>query len=426
VVTPDHRKAKQDVEHGIDTISVTSSSPDTGLQEQQQDHTQQQSQASACHDDEQPDWELNHEKRKQHQKPLRHIKQQWQRRGYVDTSSSSSSATRSSTTEALPPTRLKVFLVAAAIGTTISACSLANVFASRYIPAYLVQMIVMLTPLVTAVANKLILRQPTPPMLWPTLAISLAGSGLVIAGQWMQAAARSNEGGGGAGAASANKFEAKYLLAGISMSLLSMLLQASFFLAVQVTRHIVTGAQVLWGQRNTSVFGMLILALTIEGTDWGWFFALDTLDWVVLLIAGIVVSVFADIGMQFVSRAVGAAAVSSVISLRLVASLIGSIVLLGDIPKHPALWVGFVLMVVAMSAYMVWQYRAPDGNSKEAQAAATAAAATATGAGESDGTGAGAIELGAGAGRCWESAAREASSKSRCEHQQHDQRAEWG
>ena len=138
-----------------------------------------------------------------------------------------------------------------------------------------------------------------------------------------------------------------------------MLLHAAFFLFVQVTRHIVTGMEVLWGQRNVAILGILPLALTIEGTDWGWVFALKPLDWVVLMVAAVVISVFADIGMQFVSRAVGAAAVSSVISLRLVASLIGSVVLLGDVPRHPALWVGFVLVVGAMSAYMYWQYRAP-------------------------------------------------------------------
>ena len=410
-------KVKQDIETGGDVGGSLSDSELHQQQQQQQQgqqqqgqhqHQQQRQEGAACADNDQQAhgcWKHKQRPKKQEghseQQQVSTKKHQQQRNQTPLHDISSSTTTESSPP---PPSRLKVFLVATAIGTTISACSLANVFASLYIPAYLLQMIVMLTPLVTALANKLLLHQPTPPMLWPTLAISLAGSGLVIAGQWVQAANSSGA-----------KFEVKYLLAGISMSLLSMLLQASFFLAVQVTRHIVTGSQVLWGQRNTSVFGMLILALTIEGTDWSWFYALNSLDWVVLLIAGIIVSVFADIGMQFVSRAVGAAAVSSVISLRLVASLIGSVVLLGDVPRHPALWVGFVLVVGAMSAYMYWQYRAP-ATGKGPSAAAGAAGVDATGEAAAEDV----VAAAAGEGRD----SRSSDSGSRRKGQQHQQQEE--
>ena len=72
---------------------------------------------------------------------------------------------------------------------------------------------------------------------------------------------------------------------------------------------------------------------------------------------GIGVQTLGAIGMQWTTRAIGAAAVSSVSSLRLVASVVGSVVVLQETPTHPMIWCGFVVVVATMSAYTAVQYK---------------------------------------------------------------------
>lgn len=70
----------------------------------------------------------------------------------------------------------------------------------------------------------------------------------------------------------------------------------------------------------------------------------------------------AAMGMQWTTRAIGAAAVSSVSSLRLVAAVVGSVVLLHETPTHPLVWSGFVVVVLTMAAYTAFQYKGQRSN----------------------------------------------------------------
>jgi hypothetical protein len=74
-------------------------------------------------------------------------------------------------------------------------------------------------------------------------------------------------------------------------------------------------------------------------------------------VAGIGVQTLGAMGMQWTTRAIGAAAVSSVSSLRLVAAVVGSVVVLRETPTHPLVWSGFVVVVLTMAAYTAFQYR---------------------------------------------------------------------
>lgn len=134
--------------------------------------------------------------------------------------------------------------VAAGIGALVALQGLTLIYSSRLMFAYLVQLVFLLTPLVTAVANRYLLRQRTPRALWPALAAALAGSALVIVGNWQahgQHGDNQDADGGGS--------SARDLAGGFALAVASMLLLAAYLVLLQVTQHMVTGVQVgRWGR----------------------------------------------------------------------------------------------------------------------------------------------------------------------------------
>jgi drug/metabolite transporter (DMT)-like permease len=238
--------------------------------------------------------------------------------------------------------------------------ALSQIYASYFTNAYLAQLIFMLCPLFTAVANKVLLRQPAPAQLWPTIIFAVAGSGMVIAGSWISNGNTTSTFG------SKTLSPQVSLIVGVSLALTSTLLLSSYLVLLQVTRHIVTGEQVLWAKRNVAAVVLVPLALAVNGTDWGWVRALTTFDWLVLVFTGIFIYTLANIWLQFCSRNLGAATVSVFISLRLVASILGSIVLLREVPRHVLTWVGFAVVVLVMTAFLLLQHKKKQHNARDA------------------------------------------------------------
>lgn len=157
-----------------------------------------------------------------------------------------------------------------------------------------------------------------------------------------------------------------------------LLLLCALPAAVQVTQHIVTGVQVMWSNAWVGIIVFTPLACAVEGTDWSWVTALRPLDWAVLVFAGFFIDACNTIFTQHCSRVLGAAVVSMFICLRLVSSLVGSIVLMHEVPHDavgaPLVWAGFGVVIVAMTTYMVLQ-RCKGGQAGLPHAASLAAAA---------------------------------------------------
>lgn len=78
--------------------------------------------------------------------------------------------------------------------------------------------------------------------------------------------------------------------------------------------------------------------------------------WGVLIFAGLYIYTLMNIFLQFCTRALGALMVSIFLSLRLVASIVGSIVLLNETPTKALTWVGFALIMIVMAAFVGIQY----------------------------------------------------------------------
>lgn len=153
---------------------------------------------------------------------------------------------------------LKTTSIATGIGAMVSMQALTQVYASKYANAYIAQLIFMFTPAFAAVANRAVLKQPSPPFLWTTIVLSLGASAMVIVGQIQE------DDSGGSNPSIGDLF------LGIGLALCSTLLLTIYLILIQVTRHLVSGEAVLWGKRNVAMIVFVPLALGIEGTDWSW------------------------------------------------------------------------------------------------------------------------------------------------------------
>lgn len=155
---------------------------------------------------------------------------------------------------------LKTTSLATGIGAMVSLQALTQVYASKFANAYIAQLIFMFTPAFAAVANRVVLKQPSPPFLWTTIVLSLGASVMVIAGQIQE----DDSGEGNSNPSIGDLF------LGIGLALCSTLLLTIYLILIQVTRHLVSGEAVLWGKRNVAMILFVPLALGIEGTDWSW------------------------------------------------------------------------------------------------------------------------------------------------------------
>lgn len=233
------------------------------------------------------------------------------------------------------------------------------------------QLVFMFTPLLTALTNRCLLKQPTPVGLWPTLALALGGSAMMISSEWMGDSSTS-----GGGTSSHN------MLIGLALAIASMILLTAYLVALQVTQHLVTGLQVIWGNTWVGLVVLTPIALGVEGTDWSWVLSLSPFSWCILVFAGFVIDALNTIWTQQCSRVLGAAVVAVFIALRLVSSLIGSIVLLGDVPRSWLAWTGFGVVLAAMTVFFWLQHRAAKRAAAEAEAEAQAEADEEASAGE--------------------------------------------
>jgi drug/metabolite transporter (DMT)-like permease len=202
----------------------------------------------------------------------------------------------------------------------------------------------MLTPLVTAIANKLLFRQNAPRALPIALFFAVAGSVMVIVGNWLS----SNQ--------AAATGSARDTAVGLALATVSMFLLAAYLLLLQATQKLTTGRQVMWANVTVAVVVFGPLGAALEGADWAWVAALRPADWAVLFFAGFFINALNTIWTQSCSRVLGAAVVALFISCRLVSSLVGSIILLREIPGSPLTWAGFGVVIAAMSGFMVLQY----------------------------------------------------------------------
>ena len=95
------------------------------------------------------------------------------------------------------------------------------------------QLIMMLTPLLTALANRFLLKQPTPVGLWPTMAVAVGGSAMMISGEWLGDRGAGADAGGPSG---------RDMAIGLALAVASMLLLTAYLVMLQVSWRVGAGA----------------------------------------------------------------------------------------------------------------------------------------------------------------------------------------
>ena len=94
-----------------------------------------------------------------------------------------------------------------------------------------------------------------------------------------------------------------------------------------------------------------------------------------MFFAGFFINALNTLWTQAASRVLGAAIISLFICMRLVSSVAGSAVLLGEAPSSPLVWAGMALCVSAMTAFMGVQALDKTRRAREDAVAAPAAPA---------------------------------------------------
>ncbi|KAI8472119.1 MAG: hypothetical protein J3K34DRAFT_467658 [Monoraphidium minutum] len=250
-----------------------------------------------------------------------------------------------------PPSGRRRLGAAAGMGLLVSLQCVALFYAASLIPAYLSVMATMCVPLFVAVLESCVHARPPPRLLLPAVALTLAASGVAVAGSWVGA-------GGGVGLAALTKGR---LIAGMVLAFGGALLMSVYMIAVHVTRNLVTADEIMWANRVTLALVCLPFACALEDPTWGWLRILTPATAGVLIGWASLVFTSANLLLQVAVRGLGTAAPAAVcISLRLVSALAGQAVMLpGEQPANALQVAGVVCVMVVVTAYLLLQLLAP-------------------------------------------------------------------
>jgi drug/metabolite transporter (DMT)-like permease len=218
-----------------------------------------------------------------------------------------------------------------------------NILAARYTLAIYVQLITLMTPLIVALLSAGLFREPLPPATWPTLALSLLGSLLLMSG---------DIGGHGLSLALSGSD-----LLGIGLALASAVCLAFYMILVPRTvKAAVPGEAVLLVQLLTLTVATGMISLLI-GEDWSRYSQLGASDWLAFGSFVLFVLLGANLFQIAALRHLGAPMVSSTMAWRLVATLALAALLLGE--HLSSLWqaLGALIVFVTISAYLRRQRR---------------------------------------------------------------------
>ncbi|BDA50478.1 hypothetical protein COCOBI_16-1540 [Coccomyxa sp. Obi] len=218
-----------------------------------------------------------------------------------------------------------------------------GILAADYTSANWLQLLYMTSPLLVALLARAVLKIPIEPALWPSLVLTLVGSGMVVYGGSQTSSEGQQLGWNDA--------------IGIGIGTISMLGMAVFYVYVQKTEGIIAEDLVLYVEYATMCLTLPFLSLALEPGDWDAILHYDALDWGNLLFTSLGVYYGMNLLQQFIIRRVGASLFAMGTALRLVASIAGSWVLMGERIDNWEEWAGSAIVAVAITYYLFCQYK---------------------------------------------------------------------
>lgn len=222
----------------------------------------------------------------------------------------------------------------------VAARSATNIMSIRYTLAIYVQLINLLTPFAVVLMGRALFAERVPPKTAPALALSTAGSALMLLG----------------GGTAAWRLGGDDLL-GIGLALASTLSLALYML---LTRRVQSGGDSQWTVMTQQMIALELMALPaslLAGEQWGTWADLAPLGWVLAAIF-VLVNVLGGNAVQiFALRHVSTSLFSSLIGVRLVSALVLAALLLGE--RLQTIWqlAGALIVVVTVTWYVRVQAR---------------------------------------------------------------------
>ena len=202
--------------------------------------------------------------------------------------------------------------------------------------AYNVEMVGMLSPFCTAVAARLVLKEEFPPLLFPTLLLTLSGTGLVVLGQ---------------GALASHGAFTSLDLARMGLQSASVLMATAIRLSHRLSEGLLSSSELMLAQFSVSALpSMLFVALrdrkslhAILALSPGGVASFFGLAWGVYLTANYL--------QIMVNRTLGTIRHSAASGLRLVATCLGSAILLHELPTSGCELAGLALVALGVALF---------------------------------------------------------------------------
>ena len=226
----------------------------------------------------------------------------------------------------------------------ILARAVTNLASAAYAPAHWIVMLNLSTPIWTACIGRLYFREPLPPGTLAALAVGIGGSAIAIFGGVRR------RGGGDESGHEASP----YLALGIGLALVSAFSLSVYQHCVRRTKGIISEGAVLC--LNYAV--VLVPAVALQAATAGFSSlassveALDVRQWALLFAFSLGVYLGANLAQQLAIRQLGPALVSSLMPSRLLSSVAGSYLLLGEGITSAIEGVGLLVVALSSAGYL--------------------------------------------------------------------------
>lgn len=217
--------------------------------------------------------------------------------------------------------------------------SITNILAARFTLAIYVQLITLLTPFIVALLSATLFRDVIPPHTGKAMTLALVGALMMMSHRL--------------GASGVHLALTSSDLLGIGLALTSSLFLALYMLVIRRTARQEIQGEVVFVVQLVAIVSVSLSLSWLTGEDWSRWRELGRTDWLVFAAYSGGVFLGANVLQITALRHLGAPLVSSLLSTRLVATLIFAALLLGE--RLTTIWQGIGAGVVLITVtWYLW------------------------------------------------------------------------
>jgi drug/metabolite transporter (DMT)-like permease len=223
-----------------------------------------------------------------------------------------------------------------------------NVMSAQYTAAYNAQLVGMLAPFVTALVSRIATGERLPRAMWPALATSVLGAGLVVLQQGTTATTAGDDAGGGGLVGSD--------AVGMGLQFVAVLAQACIRVDIQRTRGRLSPRELLMLQYVFATT-MFVLAtsvpgspLALDGGAWLPWVRISPHEWFVVVLFTVTCMWFAAEYQVATVRKLGPAFTAALQPVRLISTVLASWIWLNEPVQGTLEWLGLALVFVSITA----------------------------------------------------------------------------